>query len=186
VCFVSNLAGKLVLFKTRVFGGGGGRFLRSPGAGYYGGSRVSLREMRVPVRAFSQYVRVLLMPQLSPTMQTGRIDAIHLTVGQKIKAYDLALQVSTKELTSVVVEGKEADNTILVEVVEDDMTCKAILANVGDELKTGEPIAVFADDDAVDLPTEFSKDSVRTKKYIPALWQGYVSSKNSSGACGCS
>jgi pyruvate/2-oxoglutarate dehydrogenase complex dihydrolipoamide acyltransferase (E2) component len=141
--------------------------------------------MRVASRAFSHmHVRVLVMPQLSPTMRVGKIEAIHFAVGQTIKSYDLALQVSTSGLTSVAVEGQE-EGSLLVEIIEDDMTCRTILASVGDELKIGEPIAVFVDDDFVGLPSEFSdKDSL--KNYTPALWQGYVMTKGGSGECGCS
>ena len=139
--------------------------------------------MRVASRAFSHSVRVLLMPQLSPTMRVGKIEAIHFAVGQTIKSYDLALQVSTSGLTSVAVEGQE-EGSLLVEIIE-DMKCRAILASVGDVLEIGEPIAVFVDADFVGSPSEFSdKDSL--KKYTPALWQGYVLAKGSAGECGCS
>ena len=70
--------------------------------------------MRRATRYFStavtnhlQHIKVLAMPALSPSMKVGIIVDIYLEVGQKIKSYDLCLQISTTELC---LDTKELSN----------------------------------------------------------------------------
>ena len=121
-------------------------------------------------------IRVLAMPQLSPTMSVATIEAIHLDVGSLVKSYDLALEVSTMQLTST--QGADVLSRLQVEVLEDDLTVLKLLARVGDTLAVGEPIAILADGSA-ELDLERIGDQPR------ALWQAYVIDKNDSGTCGC-
>lgn len=136
--------------------------------------------MRPIFRTFSSHaVKILSMPQLSPTMRYGKIEEVHLIVGQLVKSYDLCLRVSTKQLVSSAEESQELE----IEIVEDDYTCKAILAKKGDTLNVGDPIAVLID--CTETPSiTVEQVLANVNVYEKAMWQGY--STNKSPSCGCS
>ena len=123
------------------------------------------------------------MPQLSPTMQEGVVEKIHLVRGAVVKCYDLALQVSTLQLTSVKLASEPS--RLQVEIIEDDLTVCAVVAKEGDVVKVGDPIVVLSDG-PLSIDVDMQEIVKHHQRYQKAMWQGYVMSATDAGACGCS
>lgn len=158
-------------------------------------------------------VRILAMPQLSPTMTEGKIVKWLVKPNQWVSSYDLGLEVSTNNLTT---ESKDAVSNMEIEILE-DMFVAQITALEGEIVPVGFPIAILCENAAdieaiknydVSLFTgtctsstvtigATATESPRTggrsaqpilthNKCYPAMWQAYIKSKDDVGAaCGC-
>ena len=141
-------------------------------------------------RALSTEFRVLRMPQLSPTTKSAVIEAWYVEEGSRVSSYDLALRVSTHELTENKVENEAMSRTNLdVEVIEDGMVVK-ILVNADHlgqvQVPVDTPLAILCDDDL----SEVERENLDTKVILSndvnnALWQAYlVDEGDACGTCG--
>jgi len=71
--------------------------------------------------------KLMPMPRLSPTMQTGRLEQWKLRVGEPVSMYQLVCDVMTNELTDA--SNATVPNVVLeVEACEDGWLAKVLLA----------------------------------------------------------
>lgn len=133
--------------------------------------------------SLSKSQKYFILPKLSPSMISGKLDKYHVKLGQAVQTYDLFVDVSTNSLT---IYSNEESN-MQIEIVEGDMFVVKFLCNEGDIVETGTPIAILSEDISdignLHIPPIRNKD---IKHQEIAMWQGYMKSKSESSSCGCS
>lgn len=133
--------------------------------------------------SLSKSQKYFILPKLSPSMISGKLEKYHVKLGQAVQTYDLFVDVSTNSLT---IYSNEESN-MQIEIVECDMFVVKLLCNEGDIVETGTPIAILSEDisdiDNLQIPPIRNKD---IKHQEIAMWQGYMKSKSESSSCGCS
>lgn len=134
------------------------------------------------------------MPRLSPSMTRATIEKWHLRPAQFANSYQLALEVSTDDLTAdaeidktVPVNDSDTDSQrkkprhfLDIEILE-DMYVARLLGIEGRSYLAGEPIALFCDDEKDILPAEGVDVSLIPTALSPLLL--YISSGSQVTIC---
>ena len=133
------------------------------------------------------------MPQLSPSMQSGKVSAWLKSPGEQINIYDIIAEIDTETLTEE--ENKlgkfEGTVTMLLESQE-DVFLQRTLVDEGQEVTVGVPIALVCEfeedleelkDYQVPTPNLYKEGS---DKYRMLTWQSYLKSDKGEGPSGCS
>ncbi len=92
-----------------------------------------------------QRVKILHMPQLSPTMNKGSILKWHVGEGQEVSSYDLLLELTANGLTSDT-EANGRKVSMDIEIIEDMYVGKILVTSSDQECKIGTPLAIFCDE----------------------------------------
>ena len=136
-------------------------------------------------------LRVLTMPQLSPSMSVGRILKWHKNKLDAIASYDMVLHVGTKQLEkSNENEIKEKLQMLEIEVVEGDLVMVEQFQAVDTErdIEVDTPIALFIDEDSFSQyknleDLKFDIDPRKNSSMIKAQWQAYVTAEDETVNC---
>ncbi len=134
-------------------------------------------------------IRVLKMPQFSPTMSNGVINKWHIQEGAFVNAYELILDIDANSLKKF-----ELDKNVTLQVeIQEDMYLVKQLKEEGNCLNIGEPLAIFCEEkeDFDYLNEEMTKNKTTeiscdgSNKCYDLIWQAYSKDK-SNNDCGCS
>jgi pyruvate dehydrogenase E2 component (dihydrolipoamide acetyltransferase) len=134
--------------------------------------------------SYAGVIRVLRYPQLSPTMQFGRIVKWNGKVGDLIPTNGLIMEVEAFSLTKT----ESSDTTSLLEIeLQEEMYIAKLLRQEGSSLiNIGTPVAIFCEEkDDLRHFLNFD-DKMIGDIQLSAMWQAYVKNKTDSGSCGCS
>eukprot|EP00808_Paulinella_micropora_P016253 g59554.t1 len=116
-------------------------------------------------------LRVLRMPQLSPSFQTARLLEWHRKEGQQVACYDLLFTCSTGTLVQE--ESRKGDVEVLVESNDDAILAK-IFTLADAQVKAGDVLAVLVEENehvaAAQLLTVDAKE-LQTARSL--MWQAY-------------
>lgn len=97
------------------------------------------------VSTLCQGIKILPMPQLSPTMTHGKIVKWHVKEGTHLQSYNLLLEIVTDTLE------KNAAATVFhmdIEIIEDMILAK-VIGEENCEYKVGTPIATLCEDESL-------------------------------------
>lgn len=134
--------------------------------------------------SYAGVIRVLKYPQLSPTMQFGRIVKWNGKVGDLIPANGLIMEVEAHSLTRT--EGCGTTSLLEIELQEDMYIAKLLQPEGSSLINIGTPVAIFCEEKE-DLRHFLNFDDKKINDIpISAMWQAYIKNKADSGSCGCS
>ena len=138
---------------------------------------------------------VVCLPQLSPSMKSGKIRNWLKSPGDQIRLYDVFLEVDTDTLTEAAnkVGSFEGSVTMLIESQE-DVYLERTLVEAGKDIPIGTPIALVCEFEE-DLPklAEYQVHQLPSNLYgedgdkVRMLtWQSYLKSDRGAGTNSCS
>ena len=142
---------------------------------------------------------ILCMPQLSPTMNNGKISKWHVKVGQQLKEYELICDISTDSLTQ---EQNYENKLDVVDHMEIEVQEDSYIAHIfefahkeGSVLNVDTPIAILCDEKCdvekiSSIVKENNLESINNNLIVRslfprALWQAYSKQRSSNSNCGC-
>ena len=99
-----------------------------------------MKQLHLPQLIWNNF-RLLIMPQLSPSMTTGILKKLYIHPGKQVSSYDLVFDITTKTLLNI--PSKDAIE-MQIEVLEDMYVAKLFEAE-GSMVEIGKPIALLCD-----------------------------------------
>eukprot|EP01038_Epipyxis_sp_PR26KG_P017544 gene17544-24345_t len=124
-------------------------------------------------------LRVLRMPQLSPTMLSGRVKKFCFSVGDLVQPYDLFMVVTTNTLLKDQGLEEAYDNVDMdIEIVDGDLFVCQYLCDINKDFPVGYPIAILSEDkiDVQHANKYISMNDIDNTSPFPLAWQAYKSS----------
>jgi pyruvate/2-oxoglutarate dehydrogenase complex dihydrolipoamide acyltransferase (E2) component len=128
-------------------------------------------------RGFSEGgIKVLMMPQLSPSMEKGKIAKWHVRPGDDLESYQLICDIDALNMITEAGGGEIGDvKPMEIEIMEDSKLCK-ILHNDGDVVDVHTPIAILCespDNKDINYAINSFVPNINSQK---AMWQAYKKS----------
>lgn len=136
---------------------------------------------------------VVCMPQMSPSMQSGKVRKWLKSAGEQVKNFDIVAEIDTDTLTEPQSKvGKFEGTTTMLLESQEDVFWQQTLVDEGREVAVGTPLAVVC---------EFEEDLAELKEYkVPVdnlygtgsekvrmlTWQSYLKSSKGDSSGGCS
>jgi pyruvate/2-oxoglutarate dehydrogenase complex dihydrolipoamide acyltransferase (E2) component len=98
--------------------------------------------------------RLLVMPQLSPSMKGGILKKLYIHPGQYVAAYDLVFDITTQTLLNI--PSKDGGSIEMQIEVMEDMFVAKLFQQEGNVVEVGQPIAILCDNiDELDLAKDY-------------------------------
>ena len=124
------------------------------------------------------------LPNLSPSMQCGRVLRLHVKEGDLLPAYGLFADVETQELT----EGSRKSVQLEIELQDELHVAKLFTPPSSCEVPVGTLLALLTEDieDIPHIRTIQSDDLqlLDNKAVQQVLWQAYVKNAHDANQCG--
>lgn len=101
--------------------------------------------------------RLLVMPQLSPSMKGGVLKKLYIHPGQYVAAYDLVFDITTQTLLNIPSNDGSNNGSIEMQIeVMEDMYVAKLFQEEGSVIEVGQPIAILCDNiDELDLAKDY-------------------------------
>lgn len=98
--------------------------------------------------------RLLVMPQLSPSMKGGVLKKLYIHPGQYVAAYDLVFDITTQTLLNIP-SNDGGSIEMQIEVMEDMYVAK-LFQEEGSVVEVGQPLAILCDNiDELNLAKDY-------------------------------